>query len=151
MSPTEQRSGLGRRLAIGIYSVALAYLVIVGFSSVIPQVFWPERDDSFDVDCADGLELLRDELEELRLAYLATNETDPTPLRQALAAWDLRLNALATRCDEDQVHLLNRYRHRVELRLDKFMREDAPLANRVTEALEAPAPSASPEGAEPSR
>jgi hypothetical protein len=151
LSRTEQRSGLGRRLAIGIYSIALAYLVIVGFSSVIPQVFWPARDDSFDVDCADGLELLRNELDEVRLAYLATNETDPTMLRQALISWDLRLNALAERCDPDQVHLLNRYRHRVELRLDKFMREDAPLANRVTEALEAPASSASPAMPEPPR
>ena len=135
MPGQNQRGGLGRRLAIGIYSVALAYLVIVGFASVIPQVFWPESDDSFDLDCGNGLELLRHEVDELRLAYVSSNETDPTMLRKTLDSWDLRLNALAKRCDEDQVHLLNRYRHRVELNLQRYMREDAPLAEQVSDTL----------------
>jgi len=145
----EQRGGLGRRLAIGIYSIALAYLVIVGFASVIPQVFWPESDDSFDLECADGLQLLRHEVDEVRLAYLETNETDPTELRRTLQSWDLRLNTLAKRCDEDQVHLLNQYRHRVELGLETYMREAAPLANRVSEALGSNAEPQSPKPPEP--
>lgn len=136
MPEKKQRGGLGRWLAIGLYSTALIYLVIVGFASVIPQVFWPKSDDSFTLDCAEGLERLRDEVDELRLAYLATNETNPAPLREALESWDLRLNALAKRCDEDQVHLLNRYRHRVELDLQRYMREDAPLAERVSETFD---------------
>jgi hypothetical protein len=131
----KQRGRLGRRLAIAIYSVALVYLVIVGFASVIPQVFWPPSDESFDLECADGLDLLRREIDELRLEYLATQETDPAPLRDALESWDLRFNALAKRCDEEQVHLLNRYRHRVELNLQRYIREDAPLARRVSKAL----------------
>ena len=135
MPEEKQRGGLGRRLVIAIYAIALAYLVVVGFASVIPQVFWPESDDSFDLDCADGLELLRHEVDELRLAYISSNETDPTAMRNALQSWDLRLNALAKRCDEDQVHLLNRYRHRVELNLQRYMREDAPLAERVSETV----------------
>jgi len=147
----EQRGGLGRRLAIGIYSVALVYLVIVGFASVIPQVFWPASDDSFDLECADGLQLLRHEVDELRLAYLATNATDETELQKALVSWDLRLNALAKRCEKDQVHLLNQYRHRVELGLQRYMREDAPLANRVSEALGSKPDTQSPETPEPSR
>jgi hypothetical protein len=124
-------------------------LVIVGFASVIPQVFWPASDDSFDLECADGLQLLRHEVDEVRLAYLETNETDPTALQSTLESWDLRLNALAKRCEADQVHLLNQYRHRVELGLQRYMREDAPLANRLTEALgSAPVPQ-SPETPEP--
>lgn len=122
-------------MAIGIYVIALSYLVIVGFASVIPQVFWPASDDSFDLECGDGLELLRHEVDELRLAYLSSNEIDPTALRNTLSAWDLRLNALAKRCDEEPVELLRRYRYRVELRLEKFMRDDAPLANQVTETI----------------
>lgn len=151
MPRKEQRGGLGRRLAIGIYSIALAYLVIVGFASVIPQVFWPASDDSFDLDCADGLQLLRHEVDELRLAYLATNATDETELRKALESWDLRLNALAKRCEKDQVHLLNKYRHRVELGLQRYMREDAPLANRVSEVLGSKPDIQSPDTPEPSR
>ena len=142
MPRKEQRGGLGRRLAIGIYSVALVYLVIVGFASVIPQVFWPASDDSFD---------LRHEVDELRLAYLATNAIDETELQKALESWDLRLNALAKRCEKDQVHLLNQYRHRVELGLQRYMREDAPLANRVSEALGSKPDTQSPETPEPSR
>jgi len=141
LSRKEQRGGLGRRLAIGIYSIALAYLVIIGFASVIPQVFWPETDEAFDLECRNGLQVLRNEVDELRLGYLSANETDPTRLRERLVSWDLRLNALAERCDEDRVHLLNRYRHRVELSLERFMREEAPLGNRVSEAL-GPTPSA---------
>ena len=74
-------AGLAAGWPIGIYSIALAYLVIVGFASVIPQVFWPKSDDSFDLECADGLQLLRHEVDELRLAYLATNATDETALQ----------------------------------------------------------------------
>ena len=149
MPGNEQRGGLGRQLAIGIYSIALAYLVIMGFASVIPQVFWPESDESFDLECADGMQLLRHEVDEVRLAYLETNETDPTALGNALESWDLRLNALAKRCEEDQVHLLNQYRHRVELGLQRYMREDAPLANRVAEALGSEPDPQSPKTPEP--
>ncbi|NNE18625.1 MAG: hypothetical protein HKN10_09125 [Myxococcales bacterium] len=150
MPRKEERGGLGRRLAIGIYSIALAYLVIVGFASVIPQVFWPESDASFDLDCSDGLQLLRHEVDELRLAYLAKNATDETTLQKSLEAWDLRLNELAKRCDEDHVHLLNQYRYRVELGLQRYIREDAPLANRVTEALGSRPVPQSPQNPEPS-
>jgi hypothetical protein len=147
----EQRGGLGRWLAIGIYSVALTYLVIVGFASVIPQVFWPDSDDSFDLECTDGLQLLRHEVDEVRLAYLATNETDPAPLQRTLKSWDLRLNALAKRCEEGQVRLLNQYRYRVELGLQRYMREDAPLANRVSEALGSTQEPQSPDTPEPTQ
>ncbi len=148
MPEDEKKGGLGRRLVIAIYSIALAYLVVVGFASVIPQVFWPESDDSFDLDCPDGLELLRHEVDALRLSYLSGTETDPTVLRDELKSWDLRLNALAKRCDEEQVHLLNRYRHRVELNLQRYMREDAPLAKKVSETLDSnaqPTPTETPE------
>lgn len=135
MPAKEQRGRLGRRLVIGIYAVALFYLVIAGFASVIPQVFWPDSDASFDVDCADGLQILHDELDRVRLEYLSSNVVDSPALRKTLEPWDLRLNALRNRCDEDKVHLLNKYRYRVELNLQRYMREDAPLANRVAETL----------------
>ena len=117
---------------------------------MIPQLFWPDSDDSFDLECTDGLQLLRHEVDELRLTYLKSNETDPTALRTALKSWDLRLNALAKRCDEDQVELLNRYRHRVELGLERYMREDAPLANHLSEVLGSGPDTPSPETPEPS-
>lgn len=133
MPREQQRGGLGRRLAIGLYALLFAYLATVGFASVIPQVFWPEADESFDLECADGLQLLRHEVDELKMTYVSTNETDPTALRNALESWDSRLNALAKRCDEDRVHELRKYRYRVELGLERYMREDAPLANRASE------------------
>ena len=60
---------------------------------------------------------------------------DRADLRRRLKPWDLRLNALRDRCDEEKVHLLDKYRHRVELNLQRQMREDVPLADRVVEAL----------------
>lgn len=149
MPGDEKKGGLGRRLAIAIYSVALAYLVIVGFASVIPQVFWPQSDDSFDLDCPDGLQQLEREVEQLRLAYLSRAETDASAMRKTLQSWDLRLNALAKRCDPDKVQLLNRYRHRVELTLQRYMREDAPLAETVSETIGSRVDSPSPEQPEP--
>jgi len=136
-------------VAIAIYSVALAYLVVVGFSSVIPQVFWPESDDAFDLDCTDGLQLLADELEQLRLTYLSGEDTDPARLRETLTDWDPRLNALAKRCDEERVELLRRYRYRVELNLQRYMREDAPLAERVRRSLDSKTTTSNNEPAEP--
>lgn len=133
MPQEQQRGGLGRWLAVGVYALLFAYLAAVGFASVIPQVFWPEADESFDLECADGLQLLRHEVDELKMTFVSTNETDPTALRNALRSWDLRLNALAKRCDEDQVQALQKYRYRVELSLERYMREDAPLANRVNQ------------------
>ena len=135
MPPREQRGHLGRRLVIGIYTIALSYLVIVGFASVIPQVFWPESDATFDADCADGLRMLYDDLDTVRLGYLSSNVVAPAALREMLESWDLRLNALRNRCDEDKVHLLNKYRYRVELNLQRYMREDAPLANQTRHQL----------------
>ena len=141
MPPKEQRGRLGRRLVIGLYTAGLSYLVIVGFASVVPQVFWPESDPSFDVSCAKGFRILHHDLEQMRLAYLSGNVIDPAGLRKTLHDWDRRLNALRGRCDADKVALLYRYRHHVELNLERYMREEAPLANRVAEALE---PAASP-------
>jgi len=135
LPPREERGRFGRRFVIGIYAIAFSYLVVVGFASVIPQVFWPETDDSFDANCADGLRILHEEVDQVRLDYLSSNVVDAAALREKLEAWDLRLNALRNRCDEDKVHLLNKYRHRVELNLQRYMREDAPLANQVAEIL----------------
>ena len=136
MPPKEKRGRLGRIVVIAVYAVALGYLVIVGFTSVIPQVFWPPSDESFDLSCDEGLRVLHQSLDRLRIEYLASNELDPTPLRNALHDWDLRLNALRGRCDEDTVDLLDKYRYRVELNLQRYMRDDAPLANRVAETLD---------------
>jgi hypothetical protein len=135
LPPKTKGNSLGRWLVIAIYSIALSYLVVVGFTSVIPQVFWPARDDSFDVSCSEGLSLLYDELDELRLDYLSSNVVDLETLREELEPWDLRLNALDPRCNADKVQLLRKYRYHVELNLEEYMREDAPLANRVAEML----------------
>ena len=135
MPPNEQRGRVGRIVVIAAYAVALGYLVIVGFASVIPQVFWPPRDESFDMSCNEGLQVLHLDLDRLRIETMATNQVDPAPLRDALKQWDLRINALRDRCDEHSVDLLDKYRYRVELNLQRYMREDAPLANRVAETL----------------
>ena len=138
MPPKEQRGQLGRILVIGVYVIALSYLVIVGFVSVIPQVFLPNKDESFDVACDEGLRILYEDLDHMRVGYVSSNVIDPAALRAKLRPWDLRLNALRDRCNETKVNLLSKYRYRVELNLQEYMREDAPLAKTVAEAVGAP-------------
>ncbi|MEM7137705.1 MAG: hypothetical protein AAF500_14070 [Myxococcota bacterium] len=143
MPSGEQRGRFGRIVVIALYASALGYLIIAGFASVIPQVFWPKSDPSFDLSCDDGLRVLHEGLDRLRIEYLASNQVDLEPLRNSLDEWDLRLNALRGRCDEGKVDLLDKYRYRVELNIQRYVREDAPLANRVAKTL-APATDNSP-------
>lgn len=138
MPETQKRGRLGRRLAIGIYTVALVYLVVVGFASVIPQVFWPEADGETELDCNEGLRSLYDEVESTRLSYLARKQSDPLKLREDLRSWDEKMASLRKRCDLDTVRQLERYRHRVELTLQRYLREEAPQADKVRRAVASP-------------
>ena len=138
MPETQKRGRLGRRLAIGIYTVALVYLVVVGFASVIPQVFWPEADGRAELDCDKGLRSLYEEVESTRLSYLARERSDALELRRSLRSWDKKMAALRQRCDLDTVRELERYRHRVELTLQRYMREEAPQADQVRRAVASP-------------
>ena len=103
-----------------------------------PQVFWPEADGRADLDCDEGLRSLYDEIESTRLSYLARERSDPLELRESLRSWDKKMASLRLRCDLDTVRQLERYRHRVELTLQRYLREEAPQADQVRRAVASP-------------
>jgi hypothetical protein len=139
LAATEKRGRLGRRLAIGIYTVGLVYLVVVGFASVIPQVFWPKDDGDTTTPCDQALRSAHQQIEEIRNAYLSGRKSDLKELQEGLKPWDERMASLRKRCDIETIQLLERYRHRVELNLRRYLREERGLANEVEQAV---APSA---------
>ncbi len=111
------------------------YLVVVGFASVIPQVFWPKNDGDTTTPCDEGLRSAHQKIEELRAAYLSGRKSDLKELQEGLKPWDEKMASLRKRCDIETVQLLERYRHRVELHLRRYLHEERGLANEVEQAV----------------
>ena len=135
-----EKGRLGRRLAMGIYVVGLVYVIMVGFTSVIPQVFWPEQETDpsrLSDDCSTGLADLY--MEVRRFAGELAAQPDAAPdiraQRRFYKDWDKRLAAYATRCDPDACKALDRYRHKTELSLRRLQTEDRKLAEAVESSL----------------
>jgi hypothetical protein len=145
-----KRAGrLGRRIAIGIYLTAVAYMVVVGFNSVIRQVFFPPQPAAAQAlaplgpaACAAELETLRQALLDGASAHII--ESGAEPAEGWLSAWDQRFQLVTSRCPEssregDATALLQRLRYRIETTLSRFDREEARLSVRVRELLRAEA------------
>ena len=115
--------------------MALVYLVVVGFASVIPQVFWPKNDGDTTTPCDQGLRSAHEQIEQIRFAYLSGQKTNPQELKEGLLPWDEKMASLRKRCDIETVQLLERHRHRVELNLRRYLREDRGLVDEVERAL----------------
>lgn len=135
-----EKGSLGRKIALSVYSVALVYLIMVGFTSVIPAVFWPEvEQDStrLSSDCATGLGELYMEIRRYAGEIAAKPDAAPDVRAQQrfFKDWDGRLAAYALRCDEDACTKLNRYRHKTELSLRRLQTEDRRLAEAVEASL----------------
>ncbi len=127
-----RRAGaIGRRIALGIYFVGITYMVIVGFHSVVRQVFWPEVPASAQAptDCAAELEALRKDL--LTHAAAHVESGGAAALEPWLEAWDRRARVASARCTHPAVHPLESLRYRIETTLRRFDREEARLSDRV--------------------
>jgi uncharacterized membrane protein YccC len=81
----------------------MLYVMTVGFSSVIPAVFWPEPSTPQDVpeQCEEGL---RTQVVELRTHAAQQLDGDPTDLDVFLRGWDDRHLALQPACADDPRH-----------------------------------------------
>ncbi|MFK7987809.1 MAG: hypothetical protein AB8I08_17460 [Sandaracinaceae bacterium] len=113
---------LGRWIANSIVVAGLAYLILSGLFSVIPQIFWPERAElDSSVTCTEEVVNLRSELlahfgERVSAGGHSTDDLTPW-----LRDWDQRHAALADRCDGAPSHsLLGRLRERLESDLSRF-------------------------------
>lgn len=112
-------------------------MVVVGFYSVMSQVFWPELPAtaraSAQLDCSAELEDLRVELLDNAAKHIGAGGT--TPIAPWLTAWDRRALAATTRCDHPAVRPLETLRYRIETTLHRFDREEARLSDRVHRLL----------------
>lgn len=123
---------LGRRIAIGAYLVALFWVIGSGLVSAISQVFWPEQAQPTGKDCATGL---RELYQEINLLMEQQARLPTEPLTTRYDEWDRRFAYYQNVCDDKAATMLNRYRHRAEIELERFKREMTPLAREVDALL----------------
>lgn len=140
MNDKDNKPPWGRRIALGIYIVGLVYIIGVGLVSVIPQAFWPEKEtDSTRVaeSCREGLGGLYMEVRQFVADAAAQPDSPPDDRakRSFFEDWDRRFAAYRERCDKKACTMLDRYRYRSELSLDRLQREDEKLARSVESVL----------------
>lgn len=141
--PERRRRSLGRRIATGIYFAFVAYIVAVGFYSIVPQVFWPRSSSPVaslpEGSCTAEIERLEAKLLDEASKHILTRETaGGNPIRAWLLRWDDRYIAVGKRChgDDARTHeLLGRLRHRVEDSLVRHDRLHAPLLREIDHRL----------------
>lgn len=127
---------LGRRIALGVYWVGLIYMLVVGFATVLPRVFFPTSP----VPDPGGACL--DELSTLQTSMLAEGEqsiigrAEATDIQSFFDNWDATFVALYDRCGDAPAYVeVERLRYRYEATLRRFAREDRVLIDRAETAL----------------
>ena len=122
------RAPLGRRIALVIYLAFMAYIAVVGFSSVIPQVFWPRAQSGVaapEGSCEESMAELRDDLRREAGRFVA-GETNA--LETFFIRWDDQYLHIARRCDGNRAYTrLGILRHRVDTTLRQFGRVEGRL------------------------
>jgi hypothetical protein len=131
---------VGRRVGLAVYLAGLAYVIVVAFVSISQQVFAPPSAASVQamaaVGCDDGAS---DLAHDLRAHARAHVEGTSRPADLAFFdAWDLRFHALAARCTEKKFTSLARLRHRIEITLRRFDREEGAAFARLARGSRAP-------------
>ena len=138
---TKTRAPLGRRIALAIYLAFMAYIAVVGFSSVIPQVFWPEAKTDVaapEGDCEATMAELRDGLRREAAAYVA-GEADA--LDTFMTRWDDQYLHIERRCEGVPAYTrLGILRHRVETTLRQYGRVEGRLFAELDDLDRAPEP-----------
>lgn len=134
------QGGVGRRVGLALYLTGLVYVIAVAFVSITTQVFAPPSPDAVQatagVSCEDGA---RDLARQLRAHATAHVEgTSHPPDDRFFSAWDRTHHALSARCDQPRYQSLSRLRHRMEITLRRFDREEGAAFARLARGLEAP-------------
>jgi len=125
-----------RRIALAIYGVLLSFVIVAGFYSVIPPIFWPEVPTEAlpEFDCRGELASLEHALLDTAAEHVRRGGERPRATAPAwLAAWDTRFHTLEARCPSLPTTSLERLRFRLERTLWRFDRNEA---ERVAELPE---------------
>lgn len=131
---------MGRRVGLAVYLLALAYIIVVAFTSVTLQVFEAPETEAVaatrDVPCADGIARLARDLRVHATAHV--EGAAHTPDAPFFAAWDTTFDALAPRCESREFQSLARLRHHIEITLRRFDREEGAAFARLDRGRETP-------------
>lgn len=136
---TRRAGRLGRRVALAFWALAMTFMVVVGFKTVIPQVFFQEpegtdRQMAFaEGDCTDTAETLGSMLLERGGEHVAEARPAGT-LGPFFRRWDARFAAYQRHCGETATGAeLARLRYRIELTLRRFDREEGAIVRKLDE------------------
>lgn len=116
-----------RRLALAIYGVALIFVIVAGFRSIIPPIFWPEVPAATDgaLDCQGESAALETTLLDRAAEHMRRGGDTPSATPPAwLGAWDARFHTLRARCPSLPTTSLERLRFRLERTLWRFDRNE---------------------------
>jgi hypothetical protein len=128
-----------------VFWLLTAWLITVGLSSIIPQIFWPAGDVRNDAQsCGTALRTLRRELLARASQHIAhaPSAAEQTSSRDALLSWfdqwDERLFQARPACREQERAAwteLGRLRHGMQALIERFEREEAPRIERLEQLL----------------
>jgi hypothetical protein len=138
----------GNRRSAGWYAGAAsfwllaAWLITVGLSSIIPQIFWPSGGASVSGSCEPALVKLQEELLTRASASMANapGPRDREELEKWLRDWDHRLSVARPTCNQTEQPAwaeLLRLRHGMHGLVERFDREEAPRIRKLEALLSA--------------
>jgi hypothetical protein len=128
-----------------VFWLLSAWLITVGLSSIIPQIFWPGGDVRNDAaSCGSALRALRRELlahASQQIAHApsaAERDQQHDALLSWFDQWDARLFQARPSCSEQERAAwteLGRLRHGMQALIERFEREEAPRIERLEQLL----------------
>lgn len=145
MSAEKSQHSAGWYAGALVFWLLSAWLITVGLSSIIPQIFWPGGDVRNDAQsCSSALRTLRRELlahASEQIAH-APSAAEQASSRDALLTWfdqwDARLFQARPACREQERAAwteLGRLRHGMQALIERFEREEAPRIQRLEQLL----------------
>lgn len=129
----ERAGRVGRRVGLAIYFVCLGYIVVVGFGTFIQGIFLaPVPSAGFDGHSS--CEVVRQDLarELQRIATRNVVGDSPQSFSLGFAEWDDRYAAIRARCSDAPTRQLESVRHRVEIQLRRFERDNGAALRRLS-------------------
>ena len=124
-----------------VFWLLTAWLITVGLSSIIPQIFWPgsaAHGEGAAADCTESLRALRKELLARASERIAKPHAEPEDAQLVFFEhWDERHFAARASCQSDEKAWteLGRLRHGMQGLLDRFEREQSPRLLRLEQLL----------------
>jgi hypothetical protein len=140
LAEARNRRSAGWYVGAAAFWLLAAWLITVGLSSIIPQIFWPSGEAAAQGSCAPALRALESELltraSESMASAQSSSERDK---REAwFSDWDHRLSVARSGCNQQEQTAwteLLRLRHGMHALIERFEREAAPRIRKLDALL----------------